>query len=203
MCVVMHGMAARTQEGVRELVVRAQKGDRVALTELLIGSAATVAALVRALSPGLAHPEDVTQEALVRAITHIQTVRDPDRFGAYLNEITRNLVFDLKRRNRHMVPLADEPVAAGGAPIDRLVQEEEAEQVRRAILSLGDLDRQIVVLRHWADASYEAIAETLGLSVSAVQSRLFRARRELAQLLAGKGRGDAAAGGAGRSGTGV
>jgi RNA polymerase sigma-70 factor, ECF subfamily len=181
-----------TSEAEKELVLRAQKGDRAALTELMSRAAPTVAALVHALAPGLRQYEDVTQEVLVRAITHLRTVRDPGRFRAYLNEITRNLVFDLKRRDRHMVPLAEEPVTRGENPIDQVVHHEEQERVRAAILSLHELDRQVILLRHWADASYETIADTLGLTVSAVQSRLFRARRELAGRLGDERRGNPA-----------
>jgi len=170
-------------EARRELVLRAQRGDRSALNELVTEAVPIVAALVRALAPGLRNQEDIVQEALVRVIGHLKSLRDPERFGAYLNEITRNLVFDTRRRRRAEVPLADEFPSGGEGPVERTLKDEEEAEVRRAVRALGGIDREIVLLRHWAGASYEEIASTLGLTVSAVQSRLFRARRELAARL--------------------
>jgi RNA polymerase sigma-70 factor (ECF subfamily) len=180
----------KKREAKKELVLRAQRGDRDALTELMTEAVPTVSALVRALAPRLRAWEDITQEVMVRAITHLDSRRDPARFGAYLNEITRNLVYDLSRRGRTMGTLAADPPTTAGDPVDRLVRREENARVRRALLELGELDRQVVMLRHWSDATYEEIASALGLTVSAVQSRLFRARRELAKKLRGSGSGD-------------
>ena len=177
-------------EARKELVLRAQGGDRDALTELMTDAVPTVAALVRVLSPRLASREDITQEVLLRAMSHLNSLRDPARFGAYLNEITRNLVFDLSRRGRAMSTLAADPATTEQDPVDHLLRKEENAEVRRALLDLPEVDRQVVLLRHWSDASYEDIASALDLTLSAVQSRLFRARRELARKLRGKGSGD-------------
>ncbi len=173
----------KTNEARKELVLLAQQGDRGALTELMTQALPMVSALVRGLAPRLRSHEDVTQEVLMRAMTHLKSLRDPARFGAYLNEITRNLVFDIKRRSRPISTLADDPPAIPDSPLDRVIQQEEGQQVRQALGELSELDRQVVLLRHWSDASYEEIASALGLTVSAVQSRLFRARREMGKRL--------------------
>jgi RNA polymerase sigma-70 factor (ECF subfamily) len=175
------------REARKELVLRARQGDRGALSELMTQAVPVVTALVRGLAPSLRNYEDVTQEVLLRAMSHLDRIRDPGRFGAYLNEITRNLVFDIKRRKRLVGTLVEDPVSTTGGPVDRVVRHEEEVRVREALGELGEVDRQVILLRHWSDASYEEIATSLGLTVSAVQSRLFRARRELEKRLRRKG----------------
>ena len=169
-----------------DLVVRARGGDRAALSALMTSAAPVVAALVGGLAPWLRDREDVVQEVLLRAMTHLRRVKDPARFGAYLNEITRNLVYDMSRRARRRRALPDDwPANERDDPAQRAVDREARERVRAALCALGDADRQVVLLRHWAGLSYEEIAQTVGSTVSSVQSRLFRARRELRERLDG------------------
>jgi len=172
------------------MVVKAQHGDRTALTALMKAAVPTVAAIVKALAPWVRERDDLIQEALVRAIMHLGSLRDPERFGAYLNEITRNLIFDLSRRDRGFKELPDELSGRSCDPAEDAMRREAHARVAGALARLEAVDRQVVLLRHWADASYEEIARVLGLTVSAVQSRLFRARRELRERIGAAGAPD-------------
>lgn len=167
----------------KELIRRAQAGDQEALQELVLAVLPTVTALVRGGAPWVDSVEDAVQEVVLRVLVHLRSLRDPGKFGRYVNQVTRNYLRDLLRRRRSAVPLTESVEAPGSDPFTEAAHREEAAQVHRAIAQLSELDRQVVLLRHWAGARYEEIAEVLGLSVSAVQSRLFRARRELARLL--------------------
>ncbi len=172
------------------LVVQAQRGDRTALTALMKTAVPTVAAIVKALAPWVRDRDDLIQEALVRAMTHLGSLRDPARFGAYVNEITRNLVFDLSRRDRSFAALPEEAAARSRNPVEDAMRGEAHERVHRALAGLEPVDRQVVLLRHWTGASYEETAHALGLTVSAVQSRLFRARAELRKRIGEAGAPD-------------
>jgi RNA polymerase sigma-70 factor (ECF subfamily) len=172
----MKASVVAAMEPKATLVVQAQHGDREALTALMKTAVPTVAAIIKALAPWVRDRDDLIQEALVRAITHLGSLRDPARFGAYLNEITRNLVFDLSRRDRGFKALPEE-LSSG---------------THDALAQLDAVDRQVVLLRHWTGANYEEIARVLGLTVSAVQSRLFRARRVLRERIGTAGAPDLA-----------
>jgi RNA polymerase sigma-70 factor (ECF subfamily) len=65
-------------------------------------------------------------------------------------------------------------------------QHEQEEQVQGLLEELSPTDRAAITLRYWYDCSYEEIAEMLNLTVSAVKSRLHRARRDLASSMEGK-----------------
>jgi RNA polymerase sigma-70 factor, ECF subfamily len=68
-------------------------------------------------------------------------------------------------------------------PSDSMLNEEKKEIVRSALMKLSGDHRNILVLREYQDLSYAEIAETLGLSVEAVKSRIFRARSEMKKTL--------------------
>ena len=68
-------------------------------------------------------------------------------------------------------------------PHDAVVQRERDERVQTMLAALGPVDRAAITLCYWYDCSYEEIAEMLELTVGAVKSRLYRARRALAEMM--------------------
>jgi RNA polymerase sigma-70 factor (ECF subfamily) len=83
-----------------------------------------------------------------------------------------------------LVPLDEASLeSASHGPEATLVQQEAREQVQRLLMELPPADRAAVTLRYWYDCSYEEIADMLETTVSAVKSRLHRARRALARVL--------------------
>ncbi|RLC56104.1 MAG: hypothetical protein DRI80_16740, partial [Chloroflexota bacterium] len=60
---------------------------------------------------------------------------------------------------------------------------EQEEQIQQLLAALSPTDRAAITLRYWYDHSYEEIAEALNLTVSAVKSRLYRARRAMAKMI--------------------
>ena len=65
-------------------------------------------------------------------------------------------------------------------------QREQEEKIQQMLTTLSPTDRAAITLRYWYDCSYEEIAEILSLTVSAVKSRLHRARRALAKTMEGE-----------------
>ena len=68
------------------------------------------------------------------------------------------------------------------APEPQLVQNEQQELVQSLLAELAPEYREAVVLRYWHELSYEEIAEMMDTTVSAIKSRLFRARKQLAEI---------------------
>ena len=130
---------------------------------------------------------EAAQEALLKA--HRARHRyDPARpFYPWLRRIVRNTCFDrlARRKHREASGLRDEWVAAEGpSALDRLTSAEAAASVREAMERLSEGHREIVVLRHFEELSYEEIAEVLQVPQGTVMSRLYRARKALMQVLA-------------------
>lgn len=130
--------------------------------------------------------EDAAQETFWRAYQHLKRYDPARAFPTWLLSIAAHYCIDQQRKRRMpllSVELLPDEDAPDPAPTpERVVsQREETSQMRRLLKTLGDQDRAAVILRYWYDFSEEEIARTLGLTVSAVKSRLFRARKELAQ----------------------
>jgi RNA polymerase sigma-70 factor (ECF subfamily) len=130
--------------------------------------------------------EDAAQETFWRAYQNIKRY-DPSRpFPTWLLSIAAHFCIDQQRKRRvpilsvDLLPEEDAPDPAPNP--EKVVGElEETSQMRRLLNKLGPQDRAAVILRYWYEFSEEEISKTLNLTVSAVKSRLHRARKELAE----------------------
>jgi RNA polymerase sigma-70 factor (ECF subfamily) len=131
--------------------------------------------------------EDVVQDAFVQAYLKLPHFRLESSFFTWLYRIAFNRAVSRRRRRRplaesgqpHADSVAPELADPGDSPDDRLLREERAEQVRRALEALSEEHRAIMVLREVDGCDYQAIAEILGISVGTVRSRLHRARSQM------------------------
>lgn len=132
--------------------------------------------------------EDAAQESFIRAYRHLNKY-DPNRcFATWLLSIAAHYCID-RIRKRQLPTVSMEALPAEIIP-DRNIPNPEAkfrQKEREALVNnllsqLNPLDRGAVVLRYWHAYSEIEIAEALGLTVSAVKSRLYRSRQALAEL---------------------
>lgn len=126
--------------------------------------------------------EDAAQEAFGRALVNLRKLKTPEKFGPWLAQICRNTAIDMGWARRRMVDAADPPTV-----LDEPVRDSPVEAVRRAMDDLPDPMREVLVLRYYDDRSYEQISEVLGLSKSAINGLLTRAKRKLAKSLRRRG----------------
>jgi RNA polymerase sigma-70 factor (ECF subfamily) len=132
--------------------------------------------------------EDAAQEAFIRAYQALDRY-DPTRsFATWLLSIASNYSIDQLRKKKVTILSIDNEKHAWLAPPDpgpnpeKAALEKEKQALVQAILGeLSDIDRAAVVLQYWHDYSYEEISETLDITSSAVKSRLFRARKLMAE----------------------
>lgn len=129
--------------------------------------------------------QDLTQEALVRAYTGLKTFRRGERFSPWVYKITVNLCISHLRRRKPRVQLDDDaPIVDGSlSPEQALEKKEIRDTVQRAILTLPEQYRAVILLRHQQDLPYADIANALGLPIGTVKTHLFRAREMLHKLL--------------------
>ncbi len=176
-----------------ELVGSAASGDRRAFDELVRRTFVDTFTLARRLTGNEEDARDVVQEAYLRAWKGIGKFRGDAAFSTWLYRITANAAASsVQRGRRHRSePFADdfEPVDTGAEQM--IVQgAESAETLDRIADALDELPaklRSVVVLKDVYGLSHEAIAEELGISVSAAKVRLHRARRKLRDVLYDEG----------------
>jgi RNA polymerase sigma-70 factor, ECF subfamily len=123
--------------------------------------------------------EDAAQEAFVIACRHIGDLRSKERFAAWLAGICRNTSRQMLRaRKRRGVAPDNEAV-----DVRRDDTEERQEAIRRAVWSLREPERELIVMRYFDGFSQAQISDVLGLSSQAVNGRLVRAKRKIATYL--------------------
>lgn len=166
----------------------ARDGDREAFSRLVERYQKPVFGLCYRMLNDAQAAEDAAQETFLRAYRHFRRYDARRSFATWLLSIAAHHCIDLLRRKRlAMVSLDDEarawrpPVEPGMSPEAQVIRRQQEEQLRALLASLSPKDRAVVVLYYWHDCSCRQIAEALSLSESAVKSRLFRARRELAE----------------------
>ncbi len=134
--------------------------------------------------------EQAAQEAFIRAWTRLDSYNPAHKFSTWLLSIASNYCIDQLRKRRATLFSIDGPLPAHPAltseqssgPEAQAVNNERQEYVQELLSRLPDDYRQAVVLRYWYDMSYDEIAIAMETTVSAIKSRLFRARRQLAEV---------------------
>jgi RNA polymerase sigma-70 factor (ECF subfamily) len=129
--------------------------------------------------------EDVTQEAFAKAYQSFSSLRDRERFRAWIVRIAWRMALDHQRsRKRRTVR---EEVHAGLSPTqtspESLIEADRADQLWKAIDALPEKMRIVIVLANIEEHDTEEIASMLGVPEGTVKSRLFHARRQLKEML--------------------
>ena len=175
-----------------ELIARLRARDLEALGELYRELGGAMTTLARTMLRDADEAADVVEDVLLRIRDKAPGFRGERGLTTWVMRIVANRCRDLLRRRRfsagapeHLDPLADsglraEPLEGWDHAID---QERVMAALERAIDALPPEQREAVVLRDRLGLSYEEVAETLGVQVTAVKSRLFRARATLRQAL--------------------
>jgi RNA polymerase sigma-70 factor (ECF subfamily) len=140
---------------------------------------------------------DLSQEAFIRAYRNIKHVKPDRRFFPWFYQILKNLCVSHLRKRRHRqtgsLDAEDCPEVAARddcfCPDVVAGKKEIKDSVWRAIGKLDDKHREVIILRHFQNMSYDQIAEALHCNKGTVTSRLYYARKRLEELI-GTGKGD-------------
>lgn len=173
----------------RELILRAKDGSEEAFTNLVELYQVSVYNLCYRMLGDPMQAEEAAQETFMKAFKGLRRYDINRRFSTWLLSIASHQCIDWLRRRRlptfsleQLLPSQQKPDRAIG-PEETMVLNERQDEIRGILERLGYRDRALIVLHYWYELPYEVIAQSLSLSVSAVKSRLYRARRQLAQYL--------------------
>jgi len=174
-----------------KLVDRARDGDQEAWDSLVERYASRVWAVARAHRLTAADAEDVVQVTFLRLVTHIHSIREPSRVGAWLASTARHECLRLIRRAGRSVPTADEVLDAPDpllAPVEsRLVADERQVALHAALNRLSEpCQRLLRVLMADPEPSYEEVSRALSMPIGSIGPTRGRClkhlRRELGEL---------------------
>ena len=175
----------------RQLVRRAQKGDKAAFETLVQRHQHRVFAVARGILKRQEDVEDIAQQVFVKAYFSLKRFDQRAAFSTWLYKITVNECWDVlrKRKARPLVYEADfseeqskqysAPEREASKAPDTSDRMALREQLERMLGQLDKRDRAMLVLKEVEGFSVEEIAESMGLNANTVKVRLFRARRRI------------------------
>ncbi len=168
-------------------IQQALAGDQQAFACLVEAYKVPVYNLAYRMLGNAPEAEDAAQETFLRVYTRLNTYQPGRKFSSWLLSIASHYCIDRLRRRRFTwlslddMPPWREPPCDGVQPEESVLNGEREAEIRALLDCLPPHYRAPVVLRYWYDMSYEEIAETMNITVSAIKSRLHRARQKLAE----------------------
>ncbi len=169
-----------------ELVTRAQRGDRNAFNEVVRLHAQGVMNVVYRMCGDAQIAEDAAQETFIQAWLHLSSYRPQTSLRNWLYRIAVNAATDMLRKQKRILPNDLEDLHLSDSqpgPEALFSRKERTALVQKAILSLPEASRVVLVLRDYEGMSYHEIANALNIPVGTVMSRLNYARKILREKL--------------------
>lgn len=171
----------------RQLVERAIRGDHDAFAELVRLSSRKLYAVATLILRDKTRAEDATQEALVAAWRDLSSLRDSDRFEAWLHRVLVRECYREARRERRRIEVEGQirPITETADPSHHNATRDELE---RGFARLTLDQRTVLVLHHYAGYSFPEIADALGIPVGTAKSRVHRATSSMRAALSADAR---------------
>jgi RNA polymerase sigma-70 factor, ECF subfamily len=175
----------------RDLLERCRRGEPEAFAELVDRTYRQVYTLAYRLVGDRHEAEDVAQESYLRVHRSLGTFRGDSSFRTWLFRIVANAAMSHLRRRGRFGDLGDEAddVLVLAEPPAR-ESDVDADELRRALATLPDAQRVVVLMKDAYGFSCREIADDMGISEGAVKVRLHRSRRRLKDALYGAGSGE-------------
>ncbi len=179
-----------TEMSDETLAARAKSGEMDAFVELSQRHANRVFQTTYRITKNRQDAEDALQEAFLNAFTHLKNFEGRSSFSTWLTRIAINsaLMALRKKRTCHEIPIDGgpvgnfvirEPQSPMGDPESHYVRGERHKLLRKAIHRLPPIYREVIHLQETKEHSLREIAQSLGITVPAVKSRLSRAKNAL------------------------
>jgi len=173
-------------------VLQAQQGDDEAFTRLVETYQTPVFNLCYRMLGEPESAEDAAQETFLRAYQHLSRYDSKRPFATWLLSIAAHYCIDRLRRRKFAMFSMDAEDDEGNTfeypdvdapnPEAESIKGQMRDRVHELLKDLDNTDRAAIIMRYWYDYSEKEIAESLRLTVSAVKSRLHRARKSLAGM---------------------
>jgi RNA polymerase sigma-70 factor, ECF subfamily len=174
-----------------DLMARWRQGDVGAFEALVRRWQGPIGRFLYRLTGDAGRAADLCQEVFLRVYQNGRGYREAGTFSTWLYRIALNAARDAARRGKHApIPLAGNEPADRALPAEAICQRDElAGLVERAVAELPPDQREALVLRHYEQMSFEAMAQLTGVAASTLKSRYAAAMVRLRERLGGLGYG--------------
>ncbi len=188
-----------------DLIGRAQRREPEAFEALVNLYASRLYGYFYRLTGRRDEAEDLLQELFVRLVRTIERYEHDGRFDGWIFRIATNLIRDRVRRSKRMKggaldadahagpaesnPLTRVPDPAAGHPGEGLEQAEQIDRLQWALSQLGEVEREVIVLRHFSQLTFREIADQMGTPLGTALARAHRGLAHLRELMEAGNRG--------------
>src|SRR5262245_50095854 len=170
-----------------DLVAAVQGGDASAFDMLVLRWDRKIQGAAYRVLGSDDEARDVSQEAFLKAFRGLRAFKREARFSSWLYQIAINLCRDRLRRRRRREHVSLDDVCDGITPalrqkpvaVESLERRDRERAVAAAVESLSEEQREVVVLKEYQGLTFPEISETLGVPLSTVKTRLYRALGQL------------------------
>jgi RNA polymerase sigma-70 factor (ECF subfamily) len=170
-----------------EWIARARRGDKAAFANIVEAYQRPIYNLCYRMLGDAGEAEDAAQEAFIRVFLKLDSYDPKRKFSSWLFSIASHYAIDRLRKRRiqwvsweELPPWRWLPADNALQPEETILEVEATQEIRVLLDTLPPDYRAAVILKYWYDMPYEEIAETLNTTVSAIKSKLFRARKMMA-----------------------
>jgi RNA polymerase sigma-70 factor, ECF subfamily len=177
-----------TDEGIIEQVLA---GNTHIFSELVNRYKNKVFSLVYRFTNDYGDAQDISQEVFINVFRKLYTFSEKASFSTWVYRISYNYCIDWTRKNKKRLrqePVYDEQIelADTGMNVEEsFLEMQKRVHLRKAILQLDEKYRNVLILFHFQELSYEEIGEVMQLPVKTVETRLYRGRQQLRKYLSG------------------
>lgn len=185
------------KEEIIPLVQRALRGDETAYQELMEKYYQMIYRLIYQIIKNREETEDLVQDSFMKAFRALPEFDPQYAFSTWLYKIAYNTCIDTIRKRKLKIVSLDHPLRESEnqsplssemkneqlSPEETLLFSEKQKHLQKAIEKLPEIYRQVIILRHQEELSYEQISEMLALPVGTIKARIFRAREMLKKAL--------------------
>lgn len=169
------------------LAIKAQQGDMQAFEQLYIEFSPLIYSILLEITHDTYEAEDLTQDCFVSALKNIHTLKEPAKIKKWLTAIAANHGKDYLKKKKPALLSAEheyifdiqEEKNEALLPEENAILDERGEEIREIVNSVSEDKRLCLVLFYQHEMSITEISKELGISESAVKSRLFRAREDI------------------------
>lgn len=174
-----------------ELMLNFQSGDYSAFNKILEKHEKSILNYVYRFIGNKTNAEDIVQEVFLRVYKSKDSYKPLAKFTTWLYSIATNLCIDYKRKlssdalsNYDLLTDNHIKIDMPKNTLEKTVEDNQMEQIaRNAILSLPEKECAILILQMYENKSYKEISQILNISISSIESLLFRARQRLKKTL--------------------
>ncbi len=170
-----------------ELVKQCLDGDMKAFEEIVKKYQKPVFNTALRMTNNRKDAEDITQSAFLKVYENLESFNPDYKFFSWLYKISYNEILSFLKRRRPFEELNNNTISEDNNPVEKSEKNDEAAEIKKAIMKLKPDARTVILLRHYQNMSYKEIGMILDIPEKTVKSRLYSSRQYLKEILIDKG----------------